>query len=64
MKLRPDRPFQEVAADFCSYAGQEFLILVDCCMDWPDVVFMATNTTTPRLVTAQKQAFCHSYTLV
>lgn len=45
----PDRPFQEVVADFCSYAGWEFLILVDCYTDWPDEVFI---TTTPRLVTA------------
>ena len=36
----PDRPFQEVVADFCSYAGWEFLILVDCYTDWPDEVFI------------------------
>ena len=30
IKPRPGRPFQELAADFCSYASQDFLILVDC----------------------------------
>lgn len=29
IKPRPDRPFQEIAADFCFYAAQDFLILVD-----------------------------------
>ena len=38
VKSRPDRPFQEIAADFCMYGGQEFLILVDCHSDWPDVI--------------------------
>ena len=26
--IRPNRPFQEIAADFCSYAANDFLILV------------------------------------
>ena len=59
-KPRPTRPFQEIAADFCSYAGRDFLITVDCFTDWPDVTFMASNTTTPRLITALKQSFCRS----
>ena len=29
-KTRPNRPFQEIAADFCSYAANDFVILVDC----------------------------------
>ena len=29
-KPRPVRPFQEVAADFCTYGGKQFLITVDC----------------------------------
>ena len=44
-KPRPTRPFQEIAVDFCSYAGRDFLVLVDTCTDWPDVVFMGSNTT-------------------
>ena len=35
IKPRPGRPFPELAADFCSYASQDFLILVDCYSDWP-----------------------------
>ncbi len=36
------------------------LILVDCCSDWPDIIHMGHNTTTPRLITAFKKAFCRS----
>ena len=59
-KPRPARPFQEVAIDFCSYAGQNFLVMVDCHTDWPDIIAMGSNTTSSRLITALKQAFCRS----
>ena len=60
IKPRPSRPFQEIAVDFCSYAANDFLILVDCYSDWPDIVHMGHNTTTPRLITALLKAFCRS----
>ena len=60
IKPRPSRPFQEIAVDFCSYAANDFLILVDCYSDWPDIVHMGHNTTTPRLITALLNAFCRS----
>ena len=60
LKPVPERPFQELAVDFCSYAGNEFLIMVDCFTDWPDIIHMGRNTTTPRLMAALKQAFCRS----
>ena len=60
LKLVSERPFQELAVDFCSYAGNEFLIMVDCSTDWPDIIHMGRNTTTPRLIAALKQAFCRS----
>ena len=56
----PVAPFQELAVDFCSYAGREFLIVVDCFTDWPDIVYMGSNTTTPRLIAALKASFCRS----
>ena len=59
-KTRPNRPFQEIAADFCSYAANDFLILVDCYSDWPDIIHMGHNTTTPQLITALKKSFCRS----
>ncbi len=59
-KPRPDRPFQEIGADFCAYGGQEFLILVDCYSDWPDIIPMGRNTTAPRLIAALKKAFCRT----
>ena len=59
-KPTPKRPFQEVAGDFCSYAGQDYLILVDCYSDWPDIIPMGHNTTTPRLLSALRQSFCRT----
>ena len=59
-KPRPEHPFQEVAADFASYAACEFLILVDCYSDWPDIIFMGHNTTTRHLIKAVTQSFCRT----
>ena len=59
-KTKPSRPFQEVAADFCHYGGQDYLILVDCCTDWPDIIPMGHNTTSPRLIKAIRQSFCRT----
>ena len=36
-KPQPQKPFQEVAADFCYHAG---LIIVDCYSDWPSIIPM------------------------
>ena len=47
----PDRPFQQVAADFASYGGKQFLILVDCKTDWPDIIEMGKDTTAAMLST-------------
>ena len=60
MKPRPTRPFQEIAIDFCSYAGHNFLIIVDCHTDWPDIIHMGNNTTTPRLITTLLNVFCRT----
>ena len=37
-KSQPARPFQEIAVDLCSYAGHDYLIMVDCHTDWPDIL--------------------------
>ena len=60
MKPRPSRPFQEIAVDFCSYAGQNFLITVDCYTDWPDIIHMGNNTTAPQLINTLLRTFCHT----
>ena len=60
MKPRPSRPFQELAVDFCSYAGDNFLIIIDYHTDWPDIIHMGCNTTTPHLTTTLLKAFCHT----
>lgn len=48
-KQRPSRSFQEIAIDFCSHGGHQFLIVVDCCTDWPEIIFMGKNTTAAHL---------------
>ncbi len=48
-KKRPSRSFQEIAADFCSHGGHQFLIVVDCCTDWPEIIHMGKDTTANRL---------------
>ena len=60
LKPMPQRPFQEIAADFCSHAGQQYLITVDCFSDWPEITPMMTNTTTEKLVSALKSSFCRT----
>ena len=59
-KNTPDRPFQEVAADFCSFAGQHYLILVDCFTDWLTIIPMGTNATAPCLVAVVRQSLCRT----
>ena len=59
-KPKPLRPFQEVAVDFCTYGGKQFLIIVDCYTDWPDIIPMGTNTATHHLITALHSIFCRT----
>ena len=59
-KPRPSRPFQELSVDFfCSHAGHNFLVMVNCFTDWPDIVHMGHDAT-PHLLSALKQVFCRS----
>ena len=59
-KPRPMRPFQEIATDFCSHAGQQYLINVDCHTDWPDIIPMGQNTTAYHLTKALRGCFCRT----
>ena len=59
-KSQPARPFQEVAVGLCSYAGHDYLIMVDCHTDWPDIIPMTHNTTASQITTALRQAFCRT----
>ena len=60
VKPPAERPFQEIAIDFCSHAGQGYLIIVDCFSDWPEIVPMHKSTTTPRLTAALRAHFCRT----
>ena len=59
-KPRPDRPFQKITIDFCSYAGRDYLIIVDCFTDWPAIIPMDHGITTSKLIIALRQSFCHT----
>ena len=59
-KLRPERPFQEIAIDLCSHAGHTYLIIVDCYTDWPAVITLHPNTTTYAVISALRQSFCRT----
>ena len=58
-KTRPNRPFQEIAVDFFTYGGQQFLVIIDCYTDWPEIIQMGKNTTTSHLIAALLDNFCH-----
>ena len=45
----PARPFQQIAVDFASHGGRQFLIIVDCKTGWPDVIDMGRDTTAQKL---------------
>ena len=57
---RPDRPFQEITIDFCSYAGRDYLIIVDCFTGWPAVISMDHGTTTLQLIKTLRESFCRT----
>ena len=59
-KQIPDRPLQQVAADFASYGGKQFLIIVDCKTDWPDIIEMGKDTTAAKLSTTMQDFLPHS----
>ena len=59
-KVRPSRPFQEVAADFAYYGGQNFLITVDCYSDWPEITIMNKDTSAEALIRAIRSLFCRT----
>ena len=59
-KQRPPRLFQEIAVDFCSYAGHDFLIVVDCHTDWPDIIHMGHDTTATKLNQTLLGVFCRT----
>jgi len=50
----------QIAIDFCSYGGHQFLIIVDCFTDWPEIVSLRTNTSTQHLVQALTGSFCRT----
>jgi len=57
-KPRPTRPFQEIAVDFFTYGGQQFLVIIDCYTDWPEIIQMGKKTTTSHLIAALLDNFC------
>jgi len=56
----PNRPFLHIAADFAAYGEKQFLIIVDCKTDWPDIIEMGHDTTAKKLTKALRDHFCHT----
>ena len=59
-KPRPQWPFQEVAMDFAYFAGHNFLITVDCCTDWPEIIQMGKDMTAKKTIEATRNLFCRT----
>ena len=59
-KAVPERPFQQIAVDFASYGGRQFLIIVDCRTGWPDIIDMGKDTTAQKLIDALRDQFCRT----
>ena len=36
-KPTPEQLFQNIAVDFASYGGRQFLTILDCMTNWPDI---------------------------
>lgn len=49
-KPLPEKPFKQIAADIGSYTGQQYLIIVDCKRDWPDINDSGKDTTASHLI--------------
>ena len=49
-KPLPERPFHQIAADIGSHAGRQYLIVVVCKTDWPDIIDLGKDTTAPHLI--------------
>ena len=59
-KCLPQRPFQQIAVDFASYAGHNFLILVNCKTDWPDIIEVGKDMTATKLSALLRDHFCRT----
>lgn len=59
-KPTPGRTFQKIAVDLYSYAGYDYLVIVDYYTDWPSIISMEHDTMAPQLITALKHSFCHT----
>ena len=60
LKRPPLRPFQQIAVDFASHAGHNFLIIVDCKTDWPDVIDVGKDMTATKLSLSLRDQFCRT----
>ena len=54
---QPERLFQHLAIGFAQCCGRNYLIMVDCCTDWPSIQIMRKDVTTKFLITALRDYF-------
>ena len=60
LKSLPERPFQQITVDFASHAGHNFLIIVDCKTDWPDIIEVGKDMTATKLSASLRDHFCRT----
>jgi len=54
------RPFQEIAVNLCSYAGQTYLIIVDCFTDRPAIISLDHGSTCTQVIASIHQSICRT----
>ena len=60
IRPRPERPFQEIAADFAFYGGRKFLVIVDRMTDWIEIIDMGRDTTAAKIVMVTRTLFART----
>ena len=59
-KPLPQRPFQQIVVDFASFEGRNFLIIVDCKTDWPDIIEVGKDMRAMKLTASLQDHFCRT----
>ena len=60
LKSLPERPFQQITADFALHAGHNFLIIVNCKTDWFDIIEVGEDMTATKLSASLRDHFCRT----
>ena len=59
-KSPPQRPYHQIAIDFASFGGRNFLIIVDCKTDWPDIIEVGKDMKATKPSASLRDHFCRT----